>query len=69
MVKLERQSDSLFRPVPATLRLRTYTFRFAAQEQPPKLSDSLVNSGGEFNRPVRLGAYRDFELVCDGRAA
>ena len=69
MAEHERQPDSLIRTVCATLRQGRYTFRLATQEQRPKLSDSLVNSGRPVNRPVRLGAYRDFELVGHGGAA
>lgn len=69
MVKCPGQPDSLFRPVCATWRRETYTFRPGTQEQRPELSDSLVNSGRPVNSPVRLGAYRDFELVGEGSAA
>jgi len=69
MAEHERQSDSLFRTVPETLRLRTYTFRFATQEQRPELSDSLVNSPRPVNSPVRSRLISDFELVGEGRAA
>lgn len=42
-------------------RPQTYTFSPARREQRAELSDSLVNSGREFNRPVRLGLMSDFE--------
>jgi len=69
MAERGRQPDSLFRAVPETLRLRTYTFRFATREQRPKLADSVVNSGRPVNRPVGLGAYRNLELLGKGNAA
>jgi len=69
MAERERQPDSLFRTVRATLRQGRYTFHPGTQEQRPELSDSLVNSGRPVNRPVRLGPYRDFELVGQGGAA
>jgi hypothetical protein len=69
MAERERQPDSLVRTVAETLRQGTYTFRPGTQEQRPELSDSLVNSGREFNRPVRTGPYRDFELVGQGGTA
>jgi len=68
MAEHARQPDSLFCPVSETLRQGTYTFRPAAQEQHPELSNSLVNSPRPVNRPVRLGPYRDFELVGHGGA-
>lgn len=68
MAKRERQPDSLFRTVCATLRQGWYTFRPAARKQRPELSDSLVNSGRPVNSPVRLGPHRDFELVGHGAA-
>jgi hypothetical protein len=69
MAERKRQADSLFRTVCATWRQGRYTFRPGTQEQRPELSASLVNSPRPVNRPVRIGPYRDFELVGEGSVA
>lgn len=52
MAKLERQPDSLFRPIYAMWRQETYTFRPGTQEQRPELSDSRFDKGCRVNARV-----------------